>query len=118
MSTTHHGGCHCGAVRYTVTLPELDKAYACNCSMCRRAGWLLAFVPATAFTLDQGADALAVYRFHNHVIEHLFCKHCGIKSFARGPGHDGEPWATVNLRCLDDFDTQGLAIELFDGASV
>jgi len=42
---TYEGSCHCGAVRYQVTMAPPEKAYACNCSICARAGWLLAFVP-------------------------------------------------------------------------
>jgi hypothetical protein len=43
---THVGSCHCGAVRYEVMFEPPAKAIACNCSICSRAGWLLATVGA------------------------------------------------------------------------
>ena len=101
---THHGSCHCGAVRYTVELDVDQPAIACNCSMCGRAGTLLAFTPADKFTLDQGADNLGSYKFNHHAIDHLFCKTCGIKPFARGDGPQG-PTVAVNIRCIEGVDT-------------
>ncbi len=93
---THSGGCHCGKVRYRVSLDLSAPVIACNCSMCGRAGTLLAFVPERAFTLERGQEALTEYRFNRRVIQHLFCKVCGIKSFARGAGRDG-PTVAVNV---------------------
>ncbi|KAH8168947.1 hypothetical protein LIA77_11073 [Sarocladium implicatum] len=43
-SKTYEAGCHCGDVRFTVTLkPSLEtrKVTNCNCSICRRKGYLL-----------------------------------------------------------------------------
>ena len=51
------GGCHCGQVRYEVTL-DLDQVKSCNCSICTKAGTLLSFVPADKFRLDSGKDML------------------------------------------------------------
>jgi hypothetical protein len=91
---------------------------SCNCSMCGRSGTLLAFAPADKFTLEQGNDALTDYQFNKHVIHHLFCKVCGIKSFARGVGPGGKPMAAVNVRCLDGVDLSGLSVKPFDGRSM
>jgi hypothetical protein len=99
----HQGGCHCGAVRYSVEIDLDEPALACNCSMCGRAGTLLHFVPADQFKLESGEDNLSCYQFNKHVIDHLFCKTCGIKSFARGQGPKG-PTVAVNVRCVDGVD--------------
>jgi hypothetical protein len=112
----HQGGCHCGAVRYTVEVDPTADALACNCSMCGRAGTYLQFVPADKFTLDKGEENLTDYQFNKHKIHHLFCKTCGIKSFARGEGPRGPPVAVHN-RCLDDVDTFALKTQQFDGRS-
>ena len=111
---THTGGCHCGKVRYEVRMDLSAPVISCNCSMCGRAGTLLAFVPAAQFKLLSGEDALTDYQFNKHVIHHLFCKECGIKSFARGAGKDG-PTVAVNTRCLDDVDVAKLNVKPFDG---
>ena len=113
----HTGGCHCGKVRFEVTLDLSEPAITCNCSMCGRSGTLLAFVPATQFTLLSGEDALTDYQFNRHVIHHLFCGTCGIKSFARGKSPDGSDTVAINTRCLDEIDIAQLNVKQFDGRS-
>ncbi|HEY1550876.1 MAG TPA: GFA family protein [Kofleriaceae bacterium] len=114
---TYNGSCHCGAVKYTIQSAPIEGAMACNCSMCRRAGTLLTFVPEAQFALDAGADSLASYKFNKHNIDHVFCKSCGIKSFAHGKGRDGAKMVAINVRCLDGVDLDKLAIKHVDGAS-
>jgi len=97
---------------------DLEKpVISCNCSMCGRSGTLLAFVPADQFTLLSGDDVLIDYQFNNHIIHHLFCRACGIKSFARGVGRDGGATIAVNTRCLDDVDVARLNVMAYDGKS-
>jgi hypothetical protein len=115
--TRHHGGCHCGAVRYSVTLDLAKPAIACNCSMCARAGTFLQFVGENGFTLERGEDQLTDYQFNRNNIHHLFCKVCGVKSFARGSGPHG-PMVAVNVRCLDDVDPFEIPTQRFDGKSL
>ena len=50
MAATYEGSCHCGRVAYTVEA-DLDGTITCNCSCCQRRGSILAFAPATEFTL-------------------------------------------------------------------
>ena len=113
---SHTGGCHCGKVRYQVQIDLSSPVLSCNCSMCGRSGTLLSFVPTAQFTLLSGEDALIDYQFNRHVIHHLFCKTCGIKSFARGKGKDGDTVA-VNTRCLDGVDLDALKVQKYDGKS-
>lgn len=112
--TTHHGGCHCGAVRYTVELDTTNPAIVCNCSICARSGSMLQFASPDKFTLEKGEDNLTEYRFNKHAINHLFCKTCGIKSFARGKGPKGDMVA-INQRCLDDVDVFAVETKQVDG---
>src|SRR5581483_10023204 len=111
---THGGGCQCGKVRYEVQIDLAAPVISCNCSMCGRAGTLLSFVPATQFKLLSGEDVLTDYQFNHHVIHHLFCRVCGIKSFARGAGKDG-PTVAINTRCLDDVDVGALNVRAYEG---
>jgi hypothetical protein len=117
MNATHHGGCHCGAVRYHVDLDLDQPALSCNCSMCGRAGTLLSFVPVDKFVLDKGDDHLTDYQFNKQVIHHVFCKTCGIKPFARGVDPKGNHMVAVNLRTLDDVDVFEVPAKQFDGKS-
>ena len=116
QATKYTGSCHCGAVRYTVELDLSQPVISCNCSMCGRSGTLLTFAPAEKFHLEKGSDSLTDYQFNKHVIHHVFCKVCGIKSFARGSGKDG-PTVAINARCLDDIDPGKLNVKPFDGKS-
>jgi hypothetical protein len=114
--TTYEGSCHCGAVRFQATMPTPQKAMTCNCSICSRAGWLLAFVPGDRVRLLQGDDALTDYQFGKKALHHVFCRVCGVRPFTRGNGHQGEPMVGVNLRCLSGLDFARLPVEQFDGA--
>jgi hypothetical protein len=113
-TTTYTGGCHCGAVRYRVSM-KLEGAITCNCSICSKTGTVLAFAPATQFDLLTGADALSDYQFGRKRIHHLFCKHCGVRSFGRGAMPDGTATVAVNVRCLDGIDLDAVRVERFDG---
>ncbi len=115
--TEYTGSCHCGAVQIKVDC-EPDKVFECNCSICRRAGWKLVFVPADKFELLKGADALRDYQFHKEHIHHKFCTTCGIRPFSHGKGPDGAESYSVNVRCLDGFDYLGVPTEHFDGAAI
>jgi hypothetical protein len=116
--TTYQGSCLCGAVRFTVTMAPPEKAYACNCSICRRAGWLLAFLPGRDFAQTSGKDLLTDYQFGKKHLHHTFCRVCGIRAFSNGLDPKGNPTVAVNLRCLDGFDATKLPVETFDGASI
>jgi hypothetical protein len=65
----YSGSCHCGAIAFEVEA-EITQAMDCNCSMCRRRGGLLAFVPRENLTLKTPASAVSTYQFNKHVIQH------------------------------------------------
>ena len=110
---TYDGGCHCKKVRYRVTT-DLASVLECNCSHCAIKGLLLNFVPAEAFTLLSGENELTDYQFNKKMIRHLFCKTCGVESFATGE-KDGMPMRAVNVRCLDEIDLTTLTRTPFNG---
>ena len=88
-------------------VPALD----CNCSVCRMTGFLHIIVPHGQFELLTGRDALSSYRFGTGAAEHLFCRHCGVKSFYQPRSHL-EAWS-VNANCLNE--PLELTVEKFDG---
>jgi hypothetical protein len=116
--TTHHGGCHCGAVRFRVSLDLTQPAISCNCSICSRSGTVLSFVSTDQFELEKGEANLTDYQFNRNVIHHLFCKTCGIKSFGRGIGPSGKPMVAINVRCLDDIDLAQVPTQHFNGKAL
>ncbi|MDB5225662.1 MAG: glutathione-dependent formaldehyde-activating protein [Candidatus Adlerbacteria bacterium] len=108
------GGCHCGAVKYEVET-DLEKVIECNCSHCHKKGFLLTFVDKDKFAIISGADNLSEYQFNKKAIRHLFCKTCGVQSFAEGISF---PQIAINVRCLDDVDTKSLSIEQYNGKDI
>jgi hypothetical protein len=113
---TYQGGCHCGKVRYQVTT-DLARVISCNCSICSKKAHLLTFVGTDAFQLLQGEDNLTDYQFNTKNIHHVFCRTCGIQSFARGTNREGMAMFSVNVRCLDDVDPATVAVTAVDGRS-
>jgi hypothetical protein len=106
------GGCHCGAVRFRVTLRSFE-AVECNCSICSKKGFLHVIVPESDFDLLQGSNALTTYTFGTHTAKHHFCSHCGVHSYYRPRSHPEQ--IDVNLRCLDGVAPSDFELTRFDG---
>jgi hypothetical protein len=112
----YEGSCHCGKIAFDVE-GEFNDGLECNCSICRRRGSILAFVPAGDFTLKTPQSDVSTYTFNTHVLQHHFCATCGVAPYADGKAPDGKPMAAVNLRCIPAVDLSALTITHFDGAS-
>ncbi|HEY4126559.1 MAG TPA: GFA family protein [Gammaproteobacteria bacterium] len=111
------GGCHCGKIAYEVE-GEPKEATECNCSICRRRGHLLWFLPGEKLSLKTPESDMSYYSFNKHHIKHYFCPNCGCAPFGMGAGKDGKSMVAVNLRCLPDVDLAGIKINHFDGKSL
>ncbi|MAP94116.1 MAG: aldehyde-activating protein [Ponticaulis sp.] len=110
----HAGGCHCGAVRFEVQLPDRIEVEDCNCSVCLKSQNAHIIVPGSRFRLLSGADQLTTYTFNTGVAKHQFCSVCGIKSFYI-PRSNPDGFA-VTWRCLDDPTAfEHVALHPFDG---
>jgi hypothetical protein len=112
LPATFGGGCHCGAVRYTVTV-RTWRVSVCNCSMCAKKRYLHVIVPAQDLVLERGQDAIRTYEFNTRTAKHHFCGTCGIHSFYVPRSHpDG---FSVNAFCLDGVQLDWFEVEKFDG---
>jgi len=110
---THSGGCHCGRVRFEVVAPTILDVDDCNCSVCKKAGYLHLIVAANQFRLVSGHEALTTYTFGTHTAKHYFCTTCGVKSFYIPRSHpDG---VSVNVHCIDSATIEGMSVTPFDG---
>ena len=107
------GGCHCGRVKIEVHIPENITVHRCNCSICQKSGYLHLIVEADNFKLLSGEESLTDYRFHTGVARHLFCTHCGIKSFYIPRSHP--QGFSVNLNCIELPAEIDVTVEEFDG---
>jgi hypothetical protein len=109
----HRGSCHCGAIVIDVDGPADLTAYECNCSICRRTGYLHLIVPTHQFRLVSGEDAIGTYTFNTHTAQHHFCRHCGCRPFyVPRSNPDGY---SINVRCLEPASVQSLTVLPFDG---
>lgn len=108
----YKGSCHCGRVQFSLQAPEEVEVEQCNCSVCRKSGFLHLIVPKSAFRLLSGEDELTTYTFNTGVAKHYFCRHCGIKPFYIPRSNpDG---VDVNVNALDTKPPH-ITVVQFDG---
>jgi hypothetical protein len=100
----HHGGCHCGNLRWTLrsrfAASELP-ARACQCSFCRKHGAMTTSDPQGAMNfVVQDRSAIIRYRFASETAEFLICARCGIYVGAQME-EGGRHYAIANLRAFE-----------------
>ncbi len=118
MQNTRQGHCHCGGVRFEVSLPDgLKQLIRCNCSLCSRKSAAMMAVPLAAFKIISGADHLTVYQWNTRVAKHYFCSICGIYTHHQrrtAPAQYG-----INVACLEGVDVTALVdVSWADGAAL
>ena len=113
--TTHTGACHCGAVRFKVTLSEgLASARRCTCSFCAMRGAVAVTAPVGGLVLLQGEDALTLYQFNTGTAKHYFCRQCGIYTHHQRRSSPDE--LGVNAACLEGVSPFDFTkVEVLDG---
>jgi hypothetical protein len=110
------GGCHCGAVRFEVELPEELHGSRCNCSVCAKIGQTAAIVKPRAFRLLSDERQATGYAWGARISTRYFCKECGVHCFGRGHlAEVGGDYVSVNLNCLDNVDVNTLQVIHWDG---
>jgi len=72
------------------------------------------YIPAGDFEPHEDPSNLSDYRWNDEVVNHLFCKTCGIY-----PYHgDRETGYRVNLGCVEGLEPLELEISVIDGRSL
>ena len=108
--------CHCGGVEIQVDLPEagFEKLMRCNCSLCKRRGYIMTPVKPENFKIIKGKDLLTLYQYHTKVAEHYFCSDCGI--YTHHKMRSKPDTYGLNVGCIDEIDQFNLEnVGLNDG---
>ena len=66
--------CHCGGVEIQVktTRKGFEKLMRCNCSLCKRKGYIMTPINPENFKIMKGQNLLTLYQYHTKVAETLF----------------------------------------------
>ncbi|KAL2768733.1 centromere protein V-like protein 1, partial [Daubentonia madagascariensis] len=109
----HAGGCHCGAVRFAVWAPADLRVLDCSCRLCKKQQHRHFLVPASRFTLLQGAESTVTYPSNTHPTLHSFCRRCGVQSFHAAVS-DPRVYGVAPY-CLDGGTVRSVVVEEVDG---
>ncbi|ROW06465.1 hypothetical protein VMCG_04387 [Cytospora schulzeri] len=121
-SQAYEAGCHCGYVKFSVTLsPPLPeyKPVNCDCSACRRFGYLLVYPNRDKVQWHGDAESrVSRYRFNTKEKDQMFCPKCGASlgidfrdSFK--PKFDG---FGISVRTFNGIDLDTLEYKKFNGS--
>ena len=108
--------CHCGEVELEIKESEgaLNKFLRCNCTLCKKKGYIMTFAPITDVKITKGEDKLKLYQYHTKVAEHYFCSDCGI--YTHHKMRSRPDTFGLNVGCIDDIDQFKLeSVGLNDG---
>ena len=96
--------CHCGEVELEIKESEgaLNKFLRCNCTLCKKKGYIMTFAPITDVKIMKGKDKLKLYQYHTKVAEHYFCSECGI--YTHHKMRSRPDTFGLNVGCIDDID--------------
>ena len=117
QDSIHHGGCHCGELRWTLrsTLaPEQLPARACGCGFCTRHGALTTSDPAGELRFERASGGRVLrHRFATASAEFLVCARCGV--YCGALMEDGGRWYGIaNLNTIDGRERLAPRAEAFD----
>lgn len=111
------GQCHCGAVRFEVTLSDgLNSVRRCTCSLCRMRGAVAVSAQLGGIRFIEGEDLLTSYRFNTGAAQHFFCSRCGIYTHHQRRSNPNQ--YGVNVACLDGVSPFDFAaVPVLDGVN-
>lgn len=117
------GSCHCGATQFEVDAAP-GKVIRCTCSFCAKRGALWGYYQPAEFRLTTARDRVATYQWRSYTAQHHHCPVCGCGTYSDlvqwvdGKPDFSRPRIGINARLLDDFDVDGVPVELVDGRNL
>tara|TARA_B100000029_G_scaffold318098_1_gene310499 strand:+ start:4879 stop:5244 length:366 start_codon:yes stop_codon:yes gene_type:complete len=105
--------CHCGGVEAEVDVPDtgFTKVMRCNCSLCKRKGYIIGVVGPNDFKIKKGENLLKLYQYYTKTAKHYFCSVCGIHTHNR-PRIDPKIYG-INIACVEGvkpFDLKNVPV--------
>ncbi|KAF9877651.1 duf636 domain-containing protein [Colletotrichum karsti] len=118
-SKTYDASCHCGSIKFSLKLsPPLEEGYKvleCNCSICRRSGYLLVYPNKTDVTWNgDSREKCTNYRFNTKTKDQMFCGQCGS---SLGIDFLKEDYYGISARAIDGIDLDKLTYQKLDGVN-
>ncbi|WP_018234784.1 GFA family protein [Ensifer sp. BR816] len=110
MQRPYRLSCHCGEIVVEVDA-ELSRLVECNCSTCRRSGFLHWKVDADAVRLVTQKRRMSTYIWRGLTEGHHFCATCGTAIMRSGYPGDR---LSLNARCIEGVDVFALEVERYD----
>lgn len=111
MAIGVHGSCHCGKVQ--IGVPDAPQWVAeCNCSLCRRLAWRVAYFPPSEVSISGETTA---YIWGDQMISIHHCPVCGCGTHWQSLGEDFGRMG-INARLLDGFEECAVEVRKFDNA--
>lgn len=111
----YNARCHCGAVRFEVTLSDgLNTARRCTCSYCRMRGAIAVSAELGGIRFLSGEERLTRYQFNTGTAQHFFCSACGI--YTHHQRRSNTQQYGINVACLEGISPfDFLAVPVMDG---
>lgn len=118
---SYRGNCHCGAFIFTLLVPEIVSAASCNCSICRKKGYLWVIPDTTKghkFEVVKDEGKLTDYvTGPKGTKNHKFCEVCGTGVYAvscekeEQEEENGKGRIWVNVRAVQELKIWDLEIK-------
>ncbi|ODN41777.1 GFA family protein [Piscirickettsia litoralis] len=103
MQQIRKSTCHCGSVKLEIRFDKgLENIRRCDCSLCRRKGYVMAAVPTSHLKIIQGRDQLSCYQWNTKIAKHYFCKNCGIHTHHQRRSNPNQ--YGINIACIDSVN--------------
>ena len=97
------GKCHCGSITFEIN-SKLIGLRRCNCSMCRRKGFVMGTALLEDLKIIAGVEFLNTYKWNTNIAEHYFCKLCGINTHHKRRSSPNE--YGYNIGCIEGFEME------------
>jgi hypothetical protein len=108
---TYQGSCHCGRVKFQVSLDLADGTSKCNCTNCwKKRAWTARVKPEN-FRAIAGEQELSGHKPSAEDGHGGFCKHCGVQlyNWVEVSEWNDTRYVSVSVAALDDLDPAELA---------